>query len=84
MPHRSDWSDDELDDDYPESSDDASTDTVRCPQCGAEVYEDAPACPYCGCYLTPDTSVWSGRSAWWVLLGLAGLVATVVALALFR
>lgn len=85
MPYRSDWSDDDLDDnEYPdEPDDDESADTVRCPQCGADVYEDAPACPHCGHYLSPDTSAWSGRPLWWILIGLAGVVATIIALSRF-
>ena len=74
---------DELDDDeYPdEPADDDLTETVSCPQCGAEVYEDALRCPVCGDYVTHDTSVWSGRPGWWVLLGLVGILATIAVLA---
>lgn len=74
--------DDELDDDESASQDDNDwTPTVPCPQCGAEVYEDAVRCPACGSYITHDTRVWSGRSGWWILLGLLGLVAAILALA---
>jgi endogenous inhibitor of DNA gyrase (YacG/DUF329 family) len=30
------------------------TDTVPCPQCGRDVYEDAERCPSCGLYLTRE------------------------------
>lgn len=81
MRHRhSDDLDDAWDDDEsPEETDDEPT-TVRCPACGAEVYEDAVRCPACGEYITADTSAWSGRPTWWIVLGLIGLVATVLAL----
>ena len=74
---------DELDDEeYPdEQPDDDRTETVSCPECGAEVYEDALRCPVCGNYVTHDTSVWSGRPGWWVLLGLVGVLAAILVLA---
>lgn len=67
-----------------EDDDDAWGD---CPLCGGEVYEDAVRCPSCGEYLeagfaTRDGGPWSGRSVWWVALGLLGMVATIAALAL--
>ena len=70
---------DELDDDeYPDENDDddGQSDTVSCPECGAEIYEDSVRCPACGHYVTSGVrSVWSGRSPWWILLGLAGIAA---------
>jgi hypothetical protein len=44
MPH--DDSDDELDEDGDE--------TVKCPYCGAAVYEDAERCPSCENYLSRE------------------------------
>ena len=66
-------------DDLPDSDDDLA-ETIPCPQCGAEVYEEAPQCPGCGHYITPDTSPWQGRSVLWIVLGLAGLVAVILVL----
>ena len=46
--------DDESDDgEFPEDSGfgDAEPDTIRCPECGADVYDDAVQCPTCGTYL---------------------------------
>jgi hypothetical protein len=37
-------------------------------------------CPTCGSYLTEDTNPWSGRSLWWIVLGLLGVGAAVAAL----
>jgi len=86
MPSDFEWFEepgDELDDDeYPDEDDldDQLTDTVPCPQCGAEVYEDTVACPCCGTYVTVKTGIWSGRPVWWIALGLLGLVAVIVIL----
>lgn len=81
----SDEADDELrDDEYPDN-DDSDDATVACPHCGADVYEDADYCPVCDNYITITSSAspLSGRPLWWILLGLAGVVATFVALAGF-
>lgn len=74
------WQDEPDDDDNPVDDDEAESLTVSCPSCGAEIYEDAVACPNCGTYVTADTSVWSGRSGWWIVLGLLGIVAVILAL----
>ena len=85
MPNDESWFDeagDELrDDEYPDDeSDDDATATAVCPHCGATVYEDAEYCPVCDNYITPDANTSSGRPLWWILLGLAGVVATLAAL----
>lgn len=68
------------DEDYEGSDDDEATLTTACPECGADVYEDTPRCPACGNYVTHGTNVWSGRPNWWILLGLLGVVATILVL----
>lgn len=76
---------DELDDDeYPDENDldDESSETLPCPECGAEIYEDTVRCPACGAYVTFDTRPWSGRPPWWILLGLVAAVIAVLILAL--
>ncbi|HRX85908.1 MAG TPA: hypothetical protein P5572_12895 [Phycisphaerae bacterium] len=45
--------------------DDGVTETVPCPACGQEVYEDADQCPACGEWIIPMSSR-SGRSRRWV------------------
>ncbi len=60
--------------------DEESTDTVVCPECGADVYEDADQCPVCGMFVIPDTRIWSGKPLWWVALGVLGLIALAAAL----
>ena len=80
------WSDDDLDDrEFPDEDsddDDNESPTRECPRCGMDVYEDIEQCPLCGAWITADTSPWSGRSTWWVILGLLGIVALVWALSL--
>ena len=87
MSHEDQWfeeADDEYDDEFPEADfDDELTETVPCPNCGIDVYEDAVQCPACGTYVTHATDVLSGRPAWWILLGFLGVLATVLALAVW-
>jgi hypothetical protein len=66
--------DPDLDDDWADDDEDES-DVVSCPECGADVYEDAEQCPACGQYIVHGTSPWRGRPRWWILLGLAGIAA---------
>jgi hypothetical protein len=68
-------------DDWPDGDPDES-DVVTCPNCGAEVYEDAEQCPACGEWITRSTHPLSGRSWWFVALGLVGVAATIASLAL--
>jgi hypothetical protein len=78
--------DDELEDeDWDEGEeawddDDAESSVTECPKCGADLYEDAVRCPLCGEYVTHSTSAWSQKPAWWRMLGLAGIIALIVAL----
>lgn len=70
--------DDETDD-WPDDSDDAA-ETIPCPSCGADIYEEAEQCPKCGDYVVHGTSPWNDKPVWWMLLGLAGAVAVILAL----
>jgi hypothetical protein len=78
-----DSSEDELrDEEYPDEADadwdnDDDPETIACPVCGADVYEESERCPACGEYITPNTSPLAGRSAAFVILGIAGIVATI-------
>ena len=92
MPNLESWydePDDELaDDEFPDEDDFEDDDldeedslTIVCRECGSEIYEDAVQCPVCGNYVVHDTSAWTGRPLWWLLLGLLGVVATILTLA---
>lgn len=70
---------DEYSDEFPE---DEEAETLPCPHCRAEIYEDAEQCPHCGEYVTHSTSVWAGRPWWWIVLGLLGIVAVIFVLLL--
>ena len=80
MDHRplEDWEfpepDDEEDEDYAE--------TVACPACAADVYEDAESCPACGEYIVLSKSGLSDWPGWFVALGLVGILAVILALLL--
>jgi hypothetical protein len=74
--------DDEWDDEeWPD--DDDSSETVPCPHCGAEMYEDSIHCPVCGEYVTHSTSPMAGWPMWFAILGLVGVIALIVALIFF-
>jgi uncharacterized paraquat-inducible protein A len=64
--------------------DDETSETTACSECGEAFYEDSPRCPHCGAYVTVDTNPWSGRSLFWILLGLAGIAAVIFALSIGR
>jgi hypothetical protein len=63
-------------------TDGESSETVPCPECQAEIYEDTERCPVCGSYIIHDTSVWGGKPTWWIILALLGIIAVIVTLAL--
>lgn len=78
-----DWSDTEEFDDEPlddDDDDEQSSELLPCPQCGAEIYEDAVQCPSCGTYIEFSTNLLSGRSWWWIALAVAGMLAVSLAL----
>ena len=75
---------DDEDRDLPQASDveagDAdSVDTVVCPGCKRQVYEDADLCPHCGQFLLRDSS---SRKPWWVIVGIVACLIVIVLLAL--
>jgi formylmethanofuran dehydrogenase subunit E len=74
----SEWDDDPDEEELPE--DDDSTDVVTCSSCGGEVYEDAVQCPLCGEYIIHGSHSISGKPLWFVLLGLAGIIAVILIL----
>lgn len=80
------WGDDDWDDEYVDEAydDDDEIFTVECPECGADIYEDAEQCPICGNYVLHASSgyLWKDRPSWWIVLGLLGILAVIFALAI--
>lgn len=66
-----DWIDDEPEDDQDE--------TIICPECGAEIFDDVDVCPVCLHAIIRDTSPWSGKSVGWIIFGILGIIATLIA-----
>jgi hypothetical protein len=66
---------DEIDDaDYPDPADD-DEDTVPCPSCGAEIFDDAPQCPICGEYVTHATTMTLHPIWRWTAIAILAVVA---------
>ena len=62
-------------------SDDESTPEVPCPNCGRSIYSESERCPYCGEPVEHAGSpIWLGKPAWYVLLGVLGVIAVLVAM----
>ncbi len=82
--HSHDWDpadDDDDDNDNDDDSEFGDIDVVPCPECGREIFDDAPQCPHCGNFVMSDVSVWSARPRWWIVLGLLGMLAVIISLA---
>jgi hypothetical protein len=73
--------DDAWDDDGGSESLDPAEEFVSCPQCGADVAEEALRCAVCGQWMPQPPGVFAGRPWWWVALGLLGIAATLITLA---
>ncbi|MBI1249654.1 hypothetical protein GC197_17655 [bacterium] len=72
-----DWDNDE---DWSDEPDDDQDDTINCPNCGAEIFDDTDVCPICMHAIIHDRSPWSGKSVGWIVLGVLGIIATIVML----
>lgn len=69
-----DWNDDDEDDEDEDN-------TLPCPECGREVYDQADVCPWCGAFIIHSAdNPWAGRSWWWIALGLLGIAAVIYVL----
>jgi uncharacterized paraquat-inducible protein A len=76
--HDDDWA--ELDErEYPEPDSDSNgfAETVPCPSCRAQIYEESERCPRCGTYISREDS--SARRPLWFVI--AALLCLAVALA---
>lgn len=70
---------------YYEDDDLEDSETVPCPACGSEVYEDAEQCSICGEYIIHNSGInplWK-NTAWFLLAGSAVLVALYLLSAVF-
>lgn len=50
-----------------DESDDA--DTIPCPYCRKQIYEDAVRCPYCENYISSEEVQRSNAKPWWLIIG---------------
>lgn len=75
-----DWNDDLDDQEFDEEDEfgDDASETIPCPECGVEIYEQSERCAVCGTYITHGHSIWHGKPTWWILLGVLGIIATVL------
>ena len=69
------------DEDWPQE--DEAAELVPCPKCGCDIYEEAEQCPLCGEYITHERPPLEGRPAWFLWLGLAGIIAVIIVLSGF-
>ena len=75
-----DWDDP---DEWDAGADDDSAVELPCPACGEPVYEDADVCPHCGDFITPGRRpAVANVPTWAAVLGVLGVIGTVLALAL--
>lgn len=61
------WRDDpepDLEESWDDEDASADDDTIPCPVCGREVYDDAPQCPGCGHYLSAGDRLGPGKPRW--------------------
>lgn len=56
-------------------------DTMPCPHCRAEIYDESEQCPSCGQYITIDTSPFNSAPAWVRVLFVLIILAIVLSLA---
>lgn len=72
---------------YPEpdplDEDEEVVETIPCPICRKQVYEDATYCPHCGTEIDEVVpTVFRGRPVWFILLAMAGIIAFILVFAL--
>ncbi len=64
--------DDDLYDDVPDDSDDEQT--IPCPSCRRDIFEDSPRCPYCERYISEEDRTRSSYPIWVIATALVSLV----------
>ncbi len=63
-------------DDYGFDEDgDEDNDTVPCPNCGEDIFDDAPQCPYCGMYVIDSaTTTQAGWVKWTAIILIVAMI----------
>lgn len=75
-----------MDDEFAEADepdwddDDPAAETVPCPACGADIYEEAEQCPVCEEYVVHNQSVLAGKPGWYLLMAVLGVIAVIASL----
>jgi len=64
----------------PDERDDDDVETLPCPSCGKQIYEETEACPYCGDYVTHSNSALAGKPLWFVALAVLGIIAVIASI----
>ena len=59
------------------TDDDPAAETVPCPACGADIYEEAEQCPVCGDYVVHGRSALAGKPGWYLLVAVLGVIAAI-------
>jgi len=44
-------------------------DTIPCPHCKRQIYEDSDRCPHCGNYISGEDAA-PARKPWWIIVGI--------------
>ncbi|MCA9225528.1 MAG: zinc-ribbon domain-containing protein [Planctomycetales bacterium] len=70
----SDYEDDDWRDDVDHDDESDEPALIVCNHCGDHIYDDTAFCPSCGAAITVNTSPWSDRPSWWIVLGFLGIV----------
>ena len=71
-----DWNQTDRDDaDFDDESDDVET--LACPACGEQIYEDAQQCPHCGDWIIPVDARGRSLRLIWIVAALLLIVAMI-------
>jgi hypothetical protein len=77
-----DWYDDDEDLQDDDLYDDDELEMVICPECRAEIYEEAEQCPECGAYVIHSSHPFDNWHPAWLALGLLGILTLICMLLL--
>jgi hypothetical protein len=43
-------------------------DTIPCPHCGKQIYDESERCPYCETYISEEDDAQPTRKPWWIII----------------